>query len=185
VCDFSILRPGRFLSRESQKKKLLNSCGLRVTAANNGNSLNVNVFNSSDIAGRDSRYDPDLGSPNEFCPNKGPGVGKGGKPGSPFPNCVPQNNLLIIQNKNFAEADPNDSPFGGCFIFEFERSVVLLNMGLLDMEEVASISVRKEIDVSSNTMAQLNLPTYLIKMFLALFSFDRYLMKVMLKLQQS
>jgi hypothetical protein len=125
--------------------KLLNACGLRVTATRKGNTLDVNVFNSSDIAGR--CYDPDLGSPNEFCPNRGPGIGKGGRPRSAFPNCVPQNNLLIIQNKDYDENDPNDSPCGGCFIFEFERSVVLLNMGLLDIEEVASISVCTEIHV--------------------------------------
>jgi hypothetical protein len=115
--------------------KLLNDCGLRVTATKDGETLDVNVFNSSDVGGRTSKFDTDLGSPNENCPNPGPGIGDGGKPGALYPNCVPQNNLLIIQNKNNLEDDPNDSPFGGCFIIEFQQSVELVNMGLLDMEE--------------------------------------------------
>jgi hypothetical protein len=126
----------------SQQEQLTNACGLRVSAFKRGEPREVNVFNSSDITNRDPNNDPDLGSPNEFCENGGPGVGNGGKPGAPFPNCVPQNNLLIIQNTANEEGDPNDSPDGGCLIFEFERSVDLLNMGLLDMEEAMSISVR-------------------------------------------
>jgi hypothetical protein len=136
LCDFSNLEPGKFLSSGStQELKLLNACGLRVTATDQGSPLDVNVFNSSAIRNRNPKFDPDLGSPNEKCANPGPGVGVGGRPSSPFPNCVPQNNLLIIQNKNNTEDDPNDSSFGGCFIVAFERPVVLLNMGLLDMEE--------------------------------------------------
>ena len=106
-----------------------------MTATDNGLPLDVNVFNSSDIGGRQAKYDPDLGSPNEKCPGGGPGVGVGGEPGALFPNCVPQNNLLIIQNENNTEDEPNDRPLGGCFIIEFQQPVELINMGLLDMEE--------------------------------------------------
>jgi hypothetical protein len=116
-----------------------------VTATKGGEMLDVNVFNSSAIKGRNPKFDPDLGSPNEFCPNKGPGIGRGGRPTSPFPNCVPQNNLLIIQNKANGENDPNDSPVGGCFILEFQQSVDLINMGLLDMEEGISVKVSQLI----------------------------------------
>jgi hypothetical protein len=84
--------------------------------------------------------DPDLGSPNRHCPGGGPGKGKGGRPDAPFPNCMPQGNLLIIQNSNASV--PNDSPDGGCMMFEFRRGVNLVNIGLLDVEESASITVR-------------------------------------------
>jgi hypothetical protein len=143
VCDFANLQPGLFLSRESQKMKLLNACGLSVTATKDGKTLDVNVFNSSFIKGTNPIFDPDLGSPNKDCPGGGPGIGIGGGPNKPYSNCVAQNNLLIIQNKNNAENDPNDSPVGGCFILEFQRPVVLLNMGLLDMEEPIEVSVCK------------------------------------------
>ena len=48
----------------------------------------------------------------------------------------------ICKNKANEENDPNDSPVGGCFIIEFQQSVELLNMGLLDMEDTGTISVR-------------------------------------------
>jgi hypothetical protein len=144
VCDFENLQPGIFLSREAQQLKLLNACGIRVTATEKGSRRDVNVFNSSDIKGPNPKYDPDLGTPNKDCPGGGPGVGDGGRPNSPFPNCVSQNNLLIIQDEDHGENTPNDSPIGGCFIIEFERPVTLINMGLLDMEESPRVSVRTE-----------------------------------------
>jgi hypothetical protein len=135
VCDFSQLIPGLFLNREAQRLKLLNDCGLAVTAIKDGQTLNVNVFNSSNIKNSNPKNDPDLGSPNEACPGGGPGVGAGGGPNAPFPNCIPQNNLLIIQSPDSPENVPNDNGAGGCFIIEFQQSVELVNMGLLDMEE--------------------------------------------------
>lgn len=44
--------------------------------------------------------DPDLGSPHKKCPGGGPGTGSQGEPGMPGENCVPQNNVLIIQESN-------------------------------------------------------------------------------------
>jgi hypothetical protein len=105
----------------------------------------VNVFNSSDIEGRNPIFDPDLGSPNEACQGGGPGIGDGGGPDAPFPNCVPQGNLLIIQDPR-AEVDPdkaNDSPFGGCITFDFDTPIETVNTGILDVEEFGvSITVR-------------------------------------------
>ena len=110
----------------------------------------MNVFNSSDIRSSDPSDDPDLGSPNQFCNPSGPGIGDGGDPtlpGNQFPNCEPQGNLLIIQDPSQPnETMPNDSLPGGCLIIEFEDPVELVNMGTLDFEEGASITVLDEND---------------------------------------
>lgn len=70
--------------------------------------------------------DPDLGSPNEKCPNGGPGVGKGGGPDRPFPNCPgPRdrlNNVLIIQEE--MKDCPDDAAGGGWITFDFNTDVV-------------------------------------------------------------
>ena len=136
-CDFSTLAIGNFLSRPEQANELFFACaGLTVTARDpNDEVTNVNVFNSSDIASRSPRDDPDIGSPNRNCPGGGPGRGAGGGPGAAWPNCEPQGSLLIIQNSDNLEDDPNDSPFGGCFLFEFDTPIEFVNMGLLDFEK--------------------------------------------------
>jgi hypothetical protein len=101
-CDFATLQVASFLSNAAQQQQILLDCGITsVTAASNsGEPRNVNVFNSSDIKGTHPKFDPDLGSPNRLCPSKGPGRGRGGRPNGPFPNCIPQGNLLIIQDNN-------------------------------------------------------------------------------------
>jgi hypothetical protein len=83
----------------------------------------------------------------------GPGRGEGGKPfikvngqtvDNPYKNCEPLGNLLIIQNGDTrVEEKANDSPFGGCMEFDFNGlRVTLTDFGLLDLEEVAEITVR-------------------------------------------
>jgi hypothetical protein len=140
-CDFESVVPGRYLSRAGQANALLEACGLTVMATSKNNTmLNVNIFNSSNPIN-----DLDLGSPNCVCPGSGPGIGAGGVPTSKYPNCAPQGNLVIIQNPESQENDPNDSADGGCLFFKFERLVELVNMGLLDMdEEGASIALLDE-----------------------------------------
>jgi hypothetical protein len=142
ACDFSTLQVASYMSNEAQIQKILQDYGIISISANDGNGKprNVNVFDSSDIKGR--KFDPDLGSPNRRCPDKGPGRGRGGGPKTDFPNCVPQDNLLIIQNTNYDESTPNYSPNGGCMYIEFEKEVTLFDMGLLDMEEPITITVR-------------------------------------------
>jgi hypothetical protein len=104
----------------------------------------VNVFDSSDISSTKPNPDADLGSPNRRC--GGPGIGSGGVPTSKYPNCDEQGNLLIIQNTDNQENDPNDSPDGGCITLEFSSGIELVNMGLLDVEERTEIKVRLSED---------------------------------------
>jgi hypothetical protein len=66
----------------------------------------------------------------------------GGAPNSPYPNCKPLGNLLIIQNGNKPLDDPNDSLAGGCLVFNFTEAVALINFGLLDIEEDVNVTVR-------------------------------------------
>jgi hypothetical protein len=132
-CDFASLIPNVFLSQ--QGAELLAKCGVKVSAKEGNIVRNVNVFNSSNIKSKKATDDPDLGSPNEKCPGGGPGRGVGGEPTSPFPNCVPQGNLLVIQDNRTSPNVANDSPFGGCFLFEFTSPIEMVNTGILDVEE--------------------------------------------------
>jgi hypothetical protein len=144
-CDFATLQVARYLSNSTQKQRLLEACGiLSITAKKNGISRNVNVFNSSNIRSASWTDDPDLGSPNQNCPSGGgPGIGIGGGPSATYPNCVPQGNLLIIQDTGTPESRPNDSGNGGCMYIKFQNDVSLVDMGLLDTEEPGlTITVR-------------------------------------------
>jgi hypothetical protein len=84
VSDFSTLLPGVALSEATQAQRLLDDCSLSVTAIDTAENNPLNVFNSSQILGTKPEFDPDLGSPNEFCPGGGPGRGVGGVPNSTF-----------------------------------------------------------------------------------------------------
>jgi hypothetical protein len=146
-CDFATLAVASFMSNPAQTAKILRDCGISSVTAEDpeGAPRNVNVFDSADIKGTETKYDPDLGAPNRACGlvngKRGPGIGAGGRPTAPFPNCLEQGNLLIIQNTNNTETDPNDSPLGGCMIFDFARKMNLFDMGLLDVEESIQILV--------------------------------------------
>jgi hypothetical protein len=126
----------------------------------------INVFDSSAILSKYPRDDPDLGSPNRACgpivpttqpgsgtgtsTRRGPGRGRGGKPSTaadqasnPFSNCNELGNLLILQNADIhASEKANDSAHGGCMVFTFQAHVHLMDFGLLDIEEGATITVR-------------------------------------------
>jgi hypothetical protein len=65
---------------------------------------------------------------------------KGHRPIAAFPNCEPQEKLLIIQNARASRI----SPKGGCITTEFAGSIDLTTMALLDWEEDFS-----KIEVSS------------------------------------
>jgi hypothetical protein len=127
------LIPNVFLDQQSNG--LFAKCGVKVSAKEGNTVRRVNVFNSSKIKSSNPKDDPDLGSPNMKCPGGGPGRGAGGEPGSPFPNCVPLGNVLIIQDPRTTSSVANDSPFGGCFLFEFNSPIEVLNTGILDVEE--------------------------------------------------
>jgi hypothetical protein len=137
-CDFATLAVASYLSNAPQQQRLLEACDIiSMTANKNGVSRNVNVFNSSNIRSTNARDDPDLGSPNRNCPVKGPGIGIGGGGNATYPNCIPQGNLLIIQDTGTPESRPNDSADGGCINIKFQNvdGVSLFDMGLLDVEE--------------------------------------------------
>jgi hypothetical protein len=102
----------------------------------------LNVFNSSDIRGTAAKDYPDLGSPNAACSGGGPGLGNGGRPWSSYPNCDKQGNLLIIQDEHTDPSTPSGSAYGGCFQFTFAAtSVSLINLGLLDIGELATAKI--------------------------------------------
>jgi hypothetical protein len=151
-CDFSTLQVASYLSNAAQSERLLLDCGIiSVTADKDGQSRNVNVFDSANLSGRGEEFDSDLGSPNKLCPIPGPGRGRGGEPDSEFANCNPQGNLLIIQNKSLVESIPNDDGDGGCMYIKFQNMVNLYDMGLLDMEDPMTIAVRLLFIFSTNT----------------------------------
>jgi hypothetical protein len=130
------------LTDVKQKKALKDSCSVWVAAKHTIDNNDLNIFNSSNIRGTAAKDDPDLGSPNAACPGGGPGLGKGGKPWSLYPNCEKQGNLLIIQDEHTDPSWPNDSAYGGCFQFTFvARSVSLVNLGLLDIDETATAKI--------------------------------------------
>jgi hypothetical protein len=129
------LIPNVYLSDPEQAAQLFEDCGVMVTALQGDVPQSVNVFNSSNIQSDNPKDDPDLGSPNEACPGGGPGIGEGGGPDQPFPNCVPQGNLLIIQDPRSDPDTANDSGLGGCITFEFSSPIEIVNTGILDSEE--------------------------------------------------
>jgi hypothetical protein len=153
-CDFSTLAVGVPLNDAAQAKRLRKDCLMTVTATNTINNNVLNIFNSSNIRGDHQKYDPDLGSPNRACPGGGPGKGKGGKLSSPFPNCIAQGNIMIIQNENLDPSIPNDSPFGGCMIFDFIVPVQLRNFGIMDIDEA------ENVDITITTSQNVQLATF-------------------------
>ena len=134
-----------FLSNAEQGTALISACNLQVTARDDDLELEVNVFDSANP----TEGDEDLGSPNETCEPAGDGVGSGGEKDSEFENCVPQGNLLIIQetsgNPPPPQGTPNDRGTGGCIKFDFEtiEGVELANMGLLDFDNAENPAVIK------------------------------------------
>lgn len=125
--------------------KLLTSGGLKDIP---------HLFNTSDV-GTDPEFgDRDLGSPNEKCPTPGPGEGLGGEPFQPGENCVPQGNVLNIQEDNErAEERPNDNRYGSTITMKFSSHVTVYELGVMDIEqndsfvEVISSGVKKQINI--------------------------------------
>jgi hypothetical protein len=94
------------------------------------------LFNTS-IVGND----PDLGSPNSKCNPAGPGIGEGGEPTGAGPNCNPLGNVLIIQNSDSSVTIPDDIVRGGTIFFDFKDEPYVYEIGLLDMDYDASVTV--------------------------------------------
>jgi len=98
ILDFDTYPDGTPLPGGKYVEKEWAAYGLTLSAT--GGFLDFpRLFDTSDI-GNPNFGDADLGSPNERCTPSGPGVGEGGEPGEPGENCVPQGNVLIIQEDN-------------------------------------------------------------------------------------
>jgi hypothetical protein len=74
--------------------------------------------------------DFDLGTPNEKCPGGGRGSGSEGVPGKPGENCIPQGNIIIIQESNKIEQD--DNKFGGVIEFIFDSPRRIGHIAMID-----------------------------------------------------
>lgn len=136
VCiDFSTTGDGSALSHgDYVQGEWLKSHGMTITAlATKGGYTQhgkARIFDTSQ-PGEDS----DLGSPNQGC--GGPGVGLGGAPSEEGANCIPQGNVLIIQESK--KAEPDDNSDGGAIKFYFQCPLrQLLSVGLIDIDVAES-----------------------------------------------
>jgi hypothetical protein len=131
--DGTPLEGGAYVSNE-----WFDAHGLTLSASG-GFSDMPRLFNTSDV-GDDIVGDPDLGSPNKKCDPSGPGVGVGGEPGQPGENCVPQGNVLIIQDEDTDQ--PDDNVDGGTITFDFAETVdFVYDIGLMDVDYEGAIAV--------------------------------------------
>jgi hypothetical protein len=131
VIDFSVDGNGNKLTNKNYvKDEWRAKYGMQVTveAANGGYAPDgkARIFDSSNPTGNDW----DLGTPNEKCPGGGPGKGTGGEPGKRGENCIPEGNLIIIQESNKAEADDNGD--GGVMAFSFDSPTRIGHIGIID-----------------------------------------------------
>ena len=106
------------------------------------------VFDTANPGGSDG--DPDLGSPNENCEGGGPGVGLGGGPDAPFPNCDPLGNVLIIQESD--KETPDDSATGGTIVFDFMLPVAVEEISIMDIDDGKLVKV--EVSLSCENRMQ-------------------------------
>jgi hypothetical protein len=108
--------------------------GMRVSVENaNGGyapSQKARIFDSAKANG-----DAHLGSPNDKCPGGGPGNGSGGEPGKLGENCIPQGNVLIIQESN--RSTPKANSKGGTLLFSFDSPTRVGHIGVIDIERGA------------------------------------------------
>jgi hypothetical protein len=96
--------------------------------------------------GNQTYGDSDLGSPNRKCPGGGPGIGFGGAPGpegdNPYRNCEFLGNVLIIQEDNGFEEQPDDNQDGGTVTMDFSPTAdEVYEIGLLDVDYPLSITI--------------------------------------------
>jgi len=104
--------------------------GVHVTTSN-PTSHPVMIFDSSNPTGED----PDLGTPNaDFG---GPGIGNGGKSGTPGENNLSLGKILIISEDN-NPSDPDDNSDGGTITFTFDEPTPVDEVHILDIEETGS-----------------------------------------------
>ncbi len=139
-----------------------NYCGVVLSAEGGVRSL-PRLFDSANPLLDPSKPkgcgDSDLGAPNENCPDGGPGIGDGGKPGKEGENCVPLGLILIVQEEKSNGVLNNcpDDKVGGNMTFDFGEYVEDVSFEALDVEEAGNDPSRKantrvEITYSDNTL---------------------------------
>ena len=125
--DGNTLAPGEYVEYEWAKYGL-------ILSAPGGVGDRPRLFNTAIPRSGGTGGDPDLGAPNQACTPSGPGIGKGGAPGTPGENCDPLGNVLIIQEEG--SGVPDDNQRGGMIVFDFvEPAELVYKMGFLDIDE--------------------------------------------------
>jgi len=139
--DFAKAANGTSLVRGQYVKNEWKPYGL-VLASKKGYGKLPRLFDTAN-PGTVESGDPDLGSPNEKCTNKGLGVGSGGEPGAPGENCSPLGYALIVQEKNDNMSVPDDNAKGGILFFKLtkQRGTYVKDIQLLDIAHNGSMVV--------------------------------------------
>ena len=146
--DGTLLEPGEYISNQFEP-----FYGLTFSSMGNGSVGSApHLLDSTnpvtEVNGQDCG-DPDLGSLNQQCRGRGPGIGVGGEPGlkgdNPYKNCQPQGNILIIQEDNEdneCASIPDDNQEGGEITLDFlPMAGVVYSIGLMDVDYCTSITV--------------------------------------------
>lgn len=135
-CDFASLFPGDFVTTSLREACLMDITAISLDASQRDFATGgaAQVFDSSNP----TKGSIQLGSPNQDCPNAGPGEGSGGSPlhqaNQAYQNCEARGNLLIVPNiYEEKEKLPIPAHTGGCIKFSFVAPVVLNGAGVLDI----------------------------------------------------
>ena len=125
--------------------------GIDVSATRHGSSgpesVQAMIFDSSYPSGDDL----DLGTPHRSV--GGPGKGVGGRIGAMFENVVSQGKILII-SEDGDSSDPDDASSGGVLDFQFSTPTYVNDIGLLDNEEGAHVTIR----MADDTVTTIEIP---------------------------
>jgi len=113
----------------------------------------VMIFDSSNPTGND----PDLGTPNQDF--GGPGIGNGGKYGTPGENSLAQGKILIISTDGDT-SDPDDYVGGGTITFTFDQPTPVDEVHILDIEETGSKVRAWNAATGGTLLAEVNMQTY-------------------------
>jgi hypothetical protein len=148
-CDFSSLDPGDFVTASLRKACLIEITAFSLDGAQGDYSQGgpAQVFDSSNP----TKGSNQLGSPNQDCPNAGPGGGTGGSPlhqaNQAYQNCKTHGNLLIVPQGN-EDAHPIPAARGGCINFHFVVPVILEGAGVLDIPPGTTVMYTVRVGVS-------------------------------------
>jgi hypothetical protein len=138
VVDFSTTADNESIPNGAYVETEWAEYGLTLSAVGGFGTLPriVDTSNPSDEA-------VDLGSPNERCSFKGPGIGEGGEPDNlEGENCQSLGNVIVVQDKLGDFSIPNDNAGGGMIIFDFEPPAsIVYELELLDIDAPTTITI--------------------------------------------